>query len=307
MQGSGAEVCILICTCDRPAYLGELLEELTRQAGDCPIVIVDNGGSPARHVADDFGQRLRILYDRLQVTGVVTARNRAISLALLQRPELLVFIDDDEVPEPGWLRNLIATIKATGADIVTGPVHATFLSPPPQWIVEGQFFVRCPGIATGNLALRRSCLPEDPSNWFNPTLNLLGAEDEEFLKRLMRAGARYAGAETAVVREFVSASRLHRRYIFSIGLRDGLQIVQLNALQGGSLPLRAARLTWAFFAKVGYGCNHLFWAIRRPWRAILAVRDFCTAAGILLGSLGLRVRFYGRRGQAIPVDAEVEA
>jgi len=277
------------------------------QAHDQPIIIVDNGARPCRHVAEEFSEALRIRYDRLRDVGVVAARNRAIGLALQQGPELLVFIDDDEVPEPGWLRNLVGTIEATGADIVTGPVHARFLSPPPRWIVEGQFFVRGPGIATGNLVLRRSSLPEDPGKWFNPRLNLLGAEDEEFLHRLMAAGARYTPAENAMVREFVPASRLRRRYICGLGFRDGLQIVQLDGLRGRALPVRAARLTWTFCAKLGYASNHLFWSVQTPWRTVLAIRDLCTAAGILLGSLGLSGRFYGRREQVIAIDAEAEA
>jgi succinoglycan biosynthesis protein ExoM len=307
LHGSGTKVCILICTCDRPSYLRALLEELTSQAPDYPIVIIDNGAVPSRPVATEFEHRLRIIYDRLQDAGVVAARNQSIKRALEQSPEYLVFVDDDEVPEPGWLGHLVGSIEMTGADIATGPVHANFLAPPPPWVVKGQFFVRGPDIATGNLVLRRSCLPNDPNQWFNPKLNFLGAEDEELLKRLMANGARYAPAEKAIVREFVPASRLRRRYVFGLGLRDGLQIVQLDALRGGSRPGHAARMVWAFSAKIGYGGNHLLWAIRTPWRAILAGRDFSTAAGILLGSLGLRARFYGRKSAAKTLVAGVDA
>ena len=303
MHGSRTKVCILICTCDRPSYLRALLAELTRQAPDYPVVIVDNGAVPSRLVANEFEGGLRVVYDRLQEAGVVTARNRAIHLALQQAPEFLVFVDDDEVPEPGWLGHLVGSIEATGADFATGPVHANFLAPPPLWVVKGQFFVRGPDIATGNLVLRRSCLPKDPNQWFNPKLNFLGAEDEEFLKRLMAQGARYAPSEKAIVREFVPASRLRRSYVFGLGFRDGLQMVQLDALRGGSRPSRAARMAWAFAAKLGYGGNHLIWATRTPWRAVLGVRDLSAAAGILLGSLGFRARFYGRNSHAKTMDA----
>lgn len=307
MHGSRTKVCILICTCDRPNYLRSLLEELTKQAPDYPVIIVDNGAVPSRLVTNEFEHSLQIVYDRLQEAGVVAARNQAIKLALQQAPKFLVFVDDDEVPEPDWLGHLVGSIEATGADFSTGPVHANFLAPPSPWVVKGQFFVRGPDIATGNLVLRRSCLPEDPNQWFNPKLNFLGAEDEEFLKRLMANGARYAPAEKAIVREFVPPSRLRRGYVVGLGFRDGLQIVQLDALRGGSRPGRAARMAWAFSAKLGYGGNHLIWAIRTPWRAVLAVRDFSAAAGILLGSLGLRARFYGRKSQAKTMEAEAEA
>lgn len=285
---------MVICTCDRPGFLGILLTELTVQAPHHPIVVVDNGAADSRAVVQGFDGRLNLFYDRLEAPGVVAARNRAFALALDHRPEFLVFIDDDEVPGPDWLANLMATTEASGADIVTGPVLPEFLSLPPSWVLEGRFFDRLPGIASGNLALRRTCLPPDPRDWFHPALNFLGAEDEEFLRRLMANGARYAAAETAVVREFVPKDRLRRRYIWGLGLRDGLQIAQLEAIRGGSRFGRAGRLAWLAAGKAIYGCNHLFWALRTPWRAILGLRDFAAMAGIVFGALGIRLQFYGR-------------
>ncbi len=303
LQSFQTKLCILICTCDRPLFLAKLLAALADQAQDCPIIIVDNGAVPAQGAVAPFQAGLRILYDRFPQPGLVAARNRSIALALDQRPEFLAFIDDDEVPEPGWLAALIGCLERTGADIATGPVLAEFLSPPPAWVIDGEFFIRRPGTATGNLALRRSCLPDDPGDWFNPVFNFLGAEDEEFLKRLMANGARYAAAEDAVVREFVPAARLRRRYIWRLGLRDGLQIAQLDALRHRSRPARAARAVLGCAAKAGYGCNHLFWSLRTPWRLHLGIRDFATVAGILMGTAGLRPRFYGSRHPPAPADA----
>jgi succinoglycan biosynthesis protein ExoM len=296
LHGSETKVCILICTCDRPAFLEQLLEQLTGQVEGYPVVVVDNGLRPSETVVSSFKAPLNTTYDRLAAKGLVVARNRAISLALAHRPEILVFIDDDEVPLPGWLSALVGCLETTGADIVTGPVVPEFLTPPPSWAVRGKFFFREPGLGAGNLAIRRTCLPDSPDQWFRPAFNFLGAEDEEFLKRLLAGGATYAAADAAVVKEFVPADRMRRRFIWRTGLRDGVQSAALMQLQTRSRTRRAGRLLLGCGAKIGYALNHLFWSVTTPWRVHFAIRDFAAAAGILLGGLGVRFTFYGIPG-----------
>jgi succinoglycan biosynthesis protein ExoM len=304
LDGSQTKLCILICTCDRPAFLEQLLEEITGQADEYPVVVVDNGLRSSEAVVIRFGARLKLTYDRLVAKGLVVARNRAIGLALGHKPEFLVFIDDDEVPLPGWLSSLIRCLEATGADIVTGPVVPEFLAPPPPWVIRGNFFFREPGIATGNLALRTSCLPISPDHWFNPAFNFLGAEDEEFLKRLITNGAVYAATDAAVVKEFVPADRVRRRFIWRSGFRDGIQEAQLTRVRIRSRARRFGRALTGWGTKMGYGCNHLFWSVTTPWRANVAMRDFAAASGILLGTLGVRFRFYGQHRDHDTADDE---
>lgn len=298
-----AKVCILICTCDRHAFLEQLLAALAQQAAGCPVVVVDNGQRPSADVVARFGGGFPVTYDRLAELGLVAARNRALALGQQQACDYLAFIDDDEVPEPGWLAALVGCIEENSADIVTGPVLPKFLTPPPSWVIKGAFFVRKPGTATGNLILRRSILPTEPDRWFNPALTSLGAEDEEFLKRLIAQGAAYAAANDAIVREFVPPSRLRRRYIWGTGLRDGMQFAQLAALQTRSPVVCSLRAVLHCGQKLGFGCNHLLWSVASPWRFHLAVRDFAAAAGVILGSMGMTVRFYGRPGRAQPANA----
>ena len=56
--------------------------------------------------------------------------------------DAIVFIDDDEWPDVDWLAELIATQRATGADVVTGPVMPVFDDPAPTWVLAGGFFDR---------------------------------------------------------------------------------------------------------------------------------------------------------------------
>ena len=108
------KTCILICTCDRPELLRQLLSALVPQANAqrCATVIVDNGMRSSEAVVASFQSEMPIVYERISQPGLVSARNRAMSLALATHPEYLAFIDDDEVPEADWLSNLIRRIEA---------------------------------------------------------------------------------------------------------------------------------------------------------------------------------------------------
>jgi succinoglycan biosynthesis protein ExoM len=158
------KTCILICTFDRPGSLRQLLSALVPQANahGCATIIVDNGIRSSETVVSSFQSEMNIVYERISEPGLVSARNRALSLALATHPEYLAFIDDDEVPEADWLSNLIRRIEQTGAGFASGPVVPEYAALPPRWATEGEFF-HAPGdsFRTSNLILRASiCLPE---------------------------------------------------------------------------------------------------------------------------------------------------
>jgi succinoglycan biosynthesis protein ExoM len=184
------KTCILICTCDRPESLRKLLSALVPQANAhrCATVIVDNGINSSEAVVSSFQPEMPIIYERISQPGLVSAKNRAMSLALASHAEFLAFIDDDEVPGVDWLSNLILRVEQTGADFACGPVVPEYATPPARWATEGEFFP-APGdsFRTSNLILRASCLPEGESQWFRHEFNFSGGEDNEFLGRCITA------------------------------------------------------------------------------------------------------------------------
>ena len=302
------KTCILICTFDRPELLRQLLSALVPQvnAHGCATIIVDNGVRSSETVVSSFKPEIPIIYERISQPGLVSARNRAISLALATHPEYLAFIDDDEVPEANWLFNLIRRIEETGADFASGPVVPEYAAPPPRWVTEGEFF-HAPGdsFRTSNLILRASCLPENESQWFQYEFNFSGGEDDEFLSRLAANGAVHVVAEAAIVRETVPASRMRRRYIWRRGLRDGVAIAQIIALRSQSKSSFAALVFYRTGAKLGYAFNHLFWSLSSPWRFHCAMADLAAASGIMLRALGVKIAFYGQAGNR-PSEATQE-
>jgi hypothetical protein len=96
---------VVICTRDRPAGLRSTLASLRRQ--DDPgfgVLVVDNSpGSPAVAAAlEELGppRRQCVVEPR---PGLAWARNRALGTV---RTDLVAWIDDDEIADPGWVGQL---------------------------------------------------------------------------------------------------------------------------------------------------------------------------------------------------------
>ena len=64
--------------------------------------------------------------------GVAAVRNRALDET--GGRDLLVFIDDDEEPEPGWLAALVGLWASTGCQAVAGPVIPVYEVEPEAWV-----------------------------------------------------------------------------------------------------------------------------------------------------------------------------
>lgn len=112
---------VAICTRDRPEDILRCLDSLRAQANPPPheVLVVDNAPS------DDQTRKLVLAsgharYVREDLPGTGFARNCALREA---SGEILVFLDDDTIAPPGWLRS-VAAVFAHEPDvgICSGPV-----------------------------------------------------------------------------------------------------------------------------------------------------------------------------------------
>jgi glycosyltransferase involved in cell wall biosynthesis len=97
---------VAVCTRDRPEELRRALESLARQEPPpFEVLVIDNAprdGRTRELVENDF-PAFRYLEE--PVPGLDFARNRALSAAL---GDVVAFLDDDAVAEPGWSAALLA-------------------------------------------------------------------------------------------------------------------------------------------------------------------------------------------------------
>jgi glycosyltransferase involved in cell wall biosynthesis len=214
--------------------LRRLLEGVAKQqTGDeaftfsCVVVDNDELGS-GRPVVDRFATEcgMRLTYEIEPQRNFALVRNRTLSLA---KGDFVAFIDDDEVPVPEWLANLLDTQKRSGADGVLGPVRPYFDDPPPRWILRGKLCerpVHPTGMVmdwaqsrTGNVLIKRT-LFEQGGMRFDPAY-ATGGEDVDFFKRAAMAGYRFVWCEEAPAYELVPPERCRKSYFLKRALLLG--------------------------------------------------------------------------------------
>lgn len=286
-------VAILICTFDRPQYLGELLTALTHEVSTAPcrtlsVIVIDNGTKDVRSLVDAFQARLPVEYVRLPNSGLVGARNASLRHGLRHRSDYLVFIDDDEVPEVGWLAGLLSAMTNSGAGFAVGPVKPRFSKPPPSWAPE--FFTKTgEAFCTSNLIIKTCVVPPDEREWFQPRFSSTGGEDGEFLSRIAGKHLTHTIAHDAKVLENIPPDRVTVRYLWRSGYRDG--VVASMKLAGNSTG-KVLRSTVLGIGNICHGLNHLLWSAVNSRRFYRAVDDLSTGLGLIFGSVGSTIRFY---------------
>lgn len=269
---------LVICvpTYRRNVELAELIDAL--QAQTLPpaeqvrvrLIVIDNnpGGDAAAVVEAAATGAFPIEYLHETRAGVSHIRNRALDVTA--GDDLLVFIDDDELPAEGWLSELWRRYSASGAAVVFGSVEALYESPAPDWMKRGGFHskpVASDGLRTKpggtdncliDLAIvRRHGLA------FDPGLTLIGGEDTLFFDALLQRGALFENAARAVTYERIPPERatldwLARRWRRT-GLTDGLMIYRRRG--GGSLARVRAGLDGLARVAVGGALAGLAWLL----------------------------------------------
>ena len=245
-----------------------------------------------RAMKDDCG--LPIAYAVERKRGISQVRNRAIATASPDS-QFLVFIDDDEIPEPQWLDQLLMVQKNYNADVVAGPVESKLPHDAPTWATRGQIFrhyryrtgEKIPFSATNNVLVRRSIFTEMPY-WFDESFALSGGEDRHFFMRVSRSGACMVWADRAMVWEEVPASRTTIRWVIRRSYHQGSAnaFCDLDVLEGRLVPLRVAAeaLFW-----VGAGIVLLPWGmVSGSHRLVLYLRCISQGLGMFSGLLGNR-------------------
>ncbi len=298
------DVCII--TYRRPDGLYRLLGALQQQvfpceAPDLRVVVVDNDPEEsARTICEDARSWLTapLTYLVEKRRGIPQARNTAV-VASLDRSDFLAFIDDDEVPDPGWLAELHRVQRSGDADAVAGPQLPRFYDSPPRWIAEGRFFesprrttgARIEHAFTHNVLVRTAALAGMDA-LFDERMALTGGSDAEFFRRFARTGHRIVWADEALVFEWVPATRARLRWLLARAFRVGCSsawIERHGAGPSASVAWLLANGAWC----IAKGALQLpLAALRGRAAAVHALRLACYGAGRLWGLAGLSYREY---------------
>jgi succinoglycan biosynthesis protein ExoM len=243
---------VAFCTFKRADRLDQLVAALRAQT--CPVpfdILAINNNSPDDTLAvlerlqAHSGAPLRVVTEK--AAGIVPARNRALSESL--EHDILVFIDDDELPHPGFLEAAFDAIVNEGAQCVGGRIEIDF-SPDgrPAWLDDdvAGFLGRLDHgdlplwitddttpVWSGNTAYAMQVFRGQPELRFDPRYNREGAdvgggEDAMMLHTLLKQGAKIRYRPDMVVLHSVERWKLHPRYFLELHYRAGLRRAQFS-------------------------------------------------------------------------------
>jgi len=241
---------VLICTRDRADELADGVELLVA-LGAAEILIVDNGSSDATpQIAAALAARhpnVRAIAE--ERAGLSHARNAGAAAAT---HDLLLYLDDDARPGPGWLEALSRELARPGVANAGGPICALWPDGhDPAWLrprLERFFSVLDRGDADATLvppavvyganwAVRRGALLAaggfDPAMGFSPEI-AIGGEETGVAWRLHRRAlgtTRFVAA--AAVGHRVAAARLSDAYLLRRSLTVGVERQRHHAALDG--------------------------------------------------------------------------
>lgn len=307
MTEPGPRVVVAVLTFHRNELLARLLPQLAEQAVqlDPPagILVVDN--DPAGGAAEVVSAH-PAAYLHEPTPGISAARNRALDHAA--DADALVFIDDDELPEPGWLITLVARWREWGCSAVTGPAVPELENPDAvsPWVLASGAFTaplrrtgeRVPGAATNNLLVDMRDVRRLGIR-FEEALGLTGGEDTMFSHTLVDRGGEIRWCQEASVRDVIPSARATRRWILTRDLRAGASWSAMELALAGTRKHRVATrasLLVRGLVKTGFGLVQ-FGRGRAARNLPLAAAGLRTAAsylGMLYGVAGRSPQEYRR-------------
>jgi glycosyltransferase involved in cell wall biosynthesis len=261
-----ADVSVVITVKDDPRVI-TCIEGVLGQIASFPfdVVVVDNGsrGELPRILRDRFGSDPRV---KLLSSGGNLSEAWNLAARSTDAP-VLVRIDADAAPLPGWLEALVRPIRDGVADWTAGPVGGANVG---ASVVARYYHERTEAynrrlqrdldlrdaVPSWNVAYRRSAL--EAAGWYDPWQ--ASSVDWDLHKRLARSGSRgqfVPGARAVhhhptTFREFVRKEAWYRTGQYQMALKYGLR----EMVGGFSLPFAyalvlvfaLASLAWPPFA-----------------------------------------------------------
>ena len=221
-------ITVAMATFRRPDCLTRILPELSRQVAESPypasVLVVDNDpDAGAREQVSSWSDR-GVRYVHEPTPGISAARNRALDEA--GTADLLIFVDDDELPLPGWLNQHVSSWLEWRCAAVAGPVTARFEGPADAWVRASGVFDRADrrtgatvaGAASNNLLLDLAQLREHGLR-FDEQFGISGGSDTRLIHQLIDQGGVVRWCDEAEVLDFIPANRSTREWVLKRVLR----------------------------------------------------------------------------------------
>jgi GT2 family glycosyltransferase len=291
---SELDASIIVCTYNRAESLRDTLNALRRLEAEphrtWEVLVVDNNSRDhTRAVVEEFQRHwpgLRYAFEPRQ--GLSHARNHGIAAA---RGCVLLFTDDDVLPEPDWLETTLRGLETHNADACGGFIAPIFETPPPHWLTprfygflairvdrEDDYEITEAGKAPfgANMAFRREVFgrvgPFDTERGRKGKV-LASGEDGEMFERILAAGLKVVFLGKSRVHHKVESFRLTKRYLWRWRFQTSRNIAESRGVAGRR---RVFNIPVYLFPQLVRAC------VRTAWAQVAAAPDEAVHHQIIL-------------------------
>lgn len=253
MSGNTMDASIVVCTYNRAESLRDTLRALQALVAapgrSWEVIVVDNNSKDHTKAVVQDAQRgwplLRYEFEGAQ--GLSHARNHGITCA---RGDVILFTDDDVLPEPEWLETTLSGLAKYGADACGGWIGPIWESLPPPWLTERFYgFLAVRTDRSDDHAVTADTSPPYGANMafcrrvfdhvglFDTSRGRKGAvlasgEDGEMFERLLAAGMNVVFLGGSRVHHKVEEFRTTKRYFRRWRFQTSRNIAQSRGMEG---------------------------------------------------------------------------
>jgi len=298
-------VTVAVCTFRRNDLLTSLVRTVDRLAAtEAPdasvgmLVVDDSPEGGAAQTVDSLLQSvgIAVTYATSAAADISVARNHALQRAA-QGSDFVACLDDDCVPNDGWLRELLRIADAQQADVVVGHRQFVAAASAPRWLREQPFLAENLHYADGsvpvngntaNMLVRSSWLRSSGVR-FRSEMGAVGGEDMVFFSDAGKAGANIRFAAGSICDEPCDGKRATFRYQawrqFWLGNNEAV-------INRATRQSTRTRLAGRGAKRILLGVTHSFIRMLRrqspQWHWAIALTG--RGVGLLAGVAGLRLR-----------------
>ncbi len=271
-----------------PALVRAIRQDAQTVEADLRLLVVDN--DPDRS-AEQTAATLGVDYLAEPIPGI--AANRQAALDAAADDELVVMIDDDLMPEPGWLQGLVDAWLRYQPAAVMGYVRYVWPEGTDPWIAAGGFVrrtefptgQRLSTFVTGNVLIDAAKVRALGVR-FDVSLGLSGGSDVQFGRDLLASGGVIVASADSVARDDIEAARTTRAFVRRRTICQG----QVRARLFTRADTRASNLA----KRAGFLVGGI---VRLPAFAVAELT--ARARGDLAGSAGYRRRIWFAQGRIL--------
>lgn len=305
-------ISVCVATYKRPKRLRMLLKGLNKLVFDkieqpqIEVIVVDNDVTGiAQEICDEFKSQFQwsLKTGFEPERGITYARNKTIEMVSIEA-DFIAILDDDEIPEPSWLEELILAQKKYDSDIVTGPVMPRFMNKEvPDWVIKGKFFepARYPTgkirpVAYTNNVLVKAEILRNLNPAFDNRFAILGGSDCFLFLNLHKAGHKITWVDNAIVYDNIPSSRTNLRWILFRAYRQPSSYSSAEKELYPSIITQSIRVLKGF-ALIGIGLARLIPSLLIEKAAVVnSLLYICRGLGTIGGLIGVFYEEYKNIG-----------